>query len=69
MSKTILVVDDDNDVKESSQVLLMDEGFDVALACDGRIGIEQFEKNNPDITFLDVSGGFHLLREGGKENF
>lgn len=52
--KSILIIDDDNDVKESTQVMLMDEGFKVFLACDGKQGVEAYLKNKPDMTFMDL---------------
>jgi len=51
---SILLIDDDVDVKESTQVMLMDEGYTVNLACDGMQGIEAYEKTHPEITFLDI---------------
>ena len=54
MSIKILVIDDDTDVKEATQVMLMHEGYDVMLACDGKSGIEKYEQFQPDMTFLDI---------------
>jgi len=54
MVKTILVIDDDTDIKESTQVMLMNEGYKVEVACNGEIGLESYEKNHPDMTFLDI---------------
>lgn len=34
--------------------MLMDEGFNVELACDGLRGIKAFKKIKPKITFLDI---------------
>lgn len=51
---SILLIDDDIDVKESTKVMLMDEGFKVDLACDGMVGVEEYEKTCPEITFLDI---------------
>lgn len=50
----ILVIDDDRDVKESTQIMLTDEGYEVSIACDGKQGLIEFERNKPDITFLDI---------------
>ncbi len=51
---SILLIDDDTDVKESTQVMLMDEGYQVDLACDGMKGVEAYQKIHPEITFLDI---------------
>jgi len=53
-SKTVLLVDDDMDVLESTQYLLMDEGFDVITAKNGEEAINEFTSNKPDIIFMDI---------------
>ena len=53
-SKTVLLVDDDMDVLESTQYLLMDEGFDVITAKNGEEAINEFSSNKPDIIFMDI---------------
>ncbi len=53
-SKTVLLVDDDMDVLESTQYLLMDEGFDVITAKNGEEAINVFRSNKPDIIFMDI---------------
>jgi len=54
MTQTILIADDDTDVKESTQVMLMDYGYKVITACDGKEAVAKYEETHPDITFLDV---------------
>ena len=54
MSHTILIADDDTDVKESTQVMLMDYGYKVITACDGKEAVTKYEEAHPDITFLDI---------------
>ena len=51
---SILLIDDDADVKESTQVMLMDEGYKVNLACDGMAGVDKYDETRPDMTFLDI---------------
>lgn len=51
---SILIIDDDVDVKESTLVMLMDEGYSVELACDGIEGVKMYKKIKPEITFLDI---------------
>ncbi len=52
--KTILIVDDDTNLKESTGLLLEAKGYDVVLACDGRQAIEKYERTRPDLTFMDI---------------
>ncbi len=53
-SKTVMLVDDDMDVLESTQYLLMDEGFDVITAKNGEEAINEFRSNKPQIIFMDI---------------
>jgi len=53
-SKTVLLVDDDMDVLESTQYLLMDEGLDVITAKNGQEAINEFIINKPHIIFMDI---------------
>lgn len=63
----ILVIDDDRDVKESTQIMLMDEGYEVSIACDGKQGVEEYKRYKPDITFLDIKmpemDGYEAFRQ------
>ena len=56
MEKTtkILLVDDDSDYLEVTQLMLMDEGYDVIPATNGEDGITKFRESKPDIVFLDI---------------
>ena len=56
MEKTtkILLVDDDSDYLEVTQLMLMDEGYDVIPAINGEDGITKFRESKPDIVFLDI---------------
>ncbi len=53
-NKTILVVDDDIDLKESTGLLLKEDGYNVVLACDGRQAIKKYEATKPDLTLMDI---------------
>jgi len=53
-SKTILLADDDSDVLESTQYLLMEEGFNVITATNGKQATEQYKEFNPDVVFMDI---------------
>ena len=50
----VLIVDDEVFIRESLSIFLEDEGFEVITAENGRIGVEKFIKNKPDIVILDL---------------
>ena len=53
-SKTILIADDDLDVLESTQYILLDEGYEVITAHDGADAVDMYKKYKPDMVFLDI---------------
>jgi UDP-3-O-acyl N-acetylglucosamine deacetylase len=65
--KTILVVDDEDRVRESVREILTDEGYRVIEASDGRRVIGLIQKNHPDLVLLDIwmpeLDGIGLLKE------
>ena len=52
--KKVLVVDDDVDFCEATQLLLDSKGFEVVLAHDGKEGLEKMRSEEPDLVILDV---------------
>lgn len=52
--KKILVIDDEIYIRDSVIGFLEDFGFDVIDAENGRIGLEQFEKESPDLVLCDL---------------
>lgn len=55
MQKSILVVEDDADIRESIAYLLADEGYDVACAGDGREALTYLhEGHTPSLILLDM---------------
>lgn len=54
MSKNILVVDDDKDIRELVAVYLKTEDFNVKLAENGEEALDLNEKNSFDLVILDV---------------
>jgi len=52
---TVLVVDDDADIRVLVRELLEGEGFEVREAEDGRAALRAFAENEPDVVVLDVS--------------
>lgn len=61
--KKILVIDDEQGIRDMFRFLLEPEGFEVFTANDGVEGIEMVKKDNFDIVFLDV----HMPRMRGPE--
>jgi DNA-binding response OmpR family regulator len=63
--KTILIVDDDPDVRLSLQVRLKASHYDVILAGDGVASIAEARKHMPDLILLDLGlpagDGFSVL--------
>ena len=54
VKKKVLVVDDDEDLAELVKILLSQEGYEVALAPNGKVGVEMVDSFEPDLIILDV---------------
>jgi two-component system phosphate regulon response regulator PhoB len=54
MSKTVLVVDDDQDVRSFVVTVLEQNGYVPLVAKDGVEGLEMIESSAPDLVILDV---------------
>ena len=50
--KTILVVDDDEDIRETVSSALTDDGYDVRLAVNGKDALDQLEEMSPPVPCL-----------------
>ncbi len=65
--KTILLVDDDSDIVESMRAVLEGRGYRVLVARDGNAGLGVAERENPDLTVLDMmmpkKSGFLVLEK------
>ncbi len=62
----VLVVDDDQDLREVLRMVLEDAGFQVVMAESGPKGLEVAERERPDLMLLDVmmperTEGFHVV--------
>ena len=62
----ILIVEDDQHLRDGLSALLQSEGYDTLIAEDGLRGLELFETSRPDFCLLDVMmpgiDGFELCR-------
>lgn len=54
MSKKILVVDDEPDIRAILKQVLEAHGYAVITASGAKEGIEQIQKSSPDLMFLDI---------------
>ena len=52
--KTILLVDDDRDIRATMKATLEQLGAKILLAADGNEAVEQAEKNSPHLIVLDM---------------
>lgn len=64
---TILIVDDEEDIREVLEIALVDMGHQVLLAPDGKKALELFEAHHPAIVITDIKmpvmGGIELLKQ------
>lgn len=65
--KTVLLVDDDNDIIESMRTVLESKGYKVIVARDGNAGLTVAEREDPDLIVLDMmmpkKSGFLVLEK------
>lgn len=54
MQHTVLVVDDDQDIRDSLRALLEDEGYRVRTACDGAEAVAAMHEEPPCFVILDL---------------
>ena len=54
MAKKILVVDDEKPISDIIKFNLEKEGYEVVVAYDGEVALEQVEAENPDLIILDL---------------
>jgi DNA-binding response OmpR family regulator len=69
----IIVIDDDPDILEASEVVLTSRGFEVITAADAETGYKSIIAQNPDLIILDVmmkepDDGFFLAQKLRKED-
>lgn len=65
--KTILVVDDEQDLRDALSAAFEDEGFIVLKAADGQSGLDSALEHKPDLIMLDLKmpniGGLEVLKQ------
>ena len=71
-SAKILIVDDDQDIRDSLQVFLEGQQYTVTTAADRAEGMERIKAEKPDLLILDVmmstwQDGFEMARELKKD--
>lgn len=54
MPKTILVVDDEPDIRDSVKMILETNGYNVITAVDGNDCLDKLKKQKPDLILLDI---------------
>lgn len=66
-NKKILLVEDDENIREMYQMKLEMEGYRVVAVGDGRKALELIKKENPNLVLLDIllpkKDGFEILKE------
>jgi len=71
MSK-ILVIDDDKSIRESLELYLAEEGYEVRTASTGTEGLNRFVRDLPDVVILDIRlpdiDGFTVLEDLREED-
>lgn len=67
MEKTILIVEDDANIRELLQLYLAQEGYRIETAQDGADGLRAVKRAHPDLVLLDlmmpVMDGTQMIRE------
>jgi CheY-like chemotaxis protein len=54
MSKTIMVVDDEGDIRETVKAVLEKEGYSVVTAISGDDALKKWTTNKPDLILMDI---------------
>jgi two-component system nitrogen regulation response regulator NtrX len=54
MSRTILIVDDEKDIRTALTGILEDEGYQVITASSGMEALETVRQEMPDLVLLDI---------------
>ncbi len=64
--KTVLVIDDEQDIAEAVRSILEDEGYKVVTCANGREALQSLDPVRPDLAIVDVMmpvmNGFETIR-------
>ena len=67
MKHRILVIDDENAIRDSLKMILEYDGYECLLAPSGQDGLTRVERDEPDLVFLDIKmpgmDGLEVLRK------
>ena len=67
MAKTLLIIEDDGNIRELLRLYLEQEGYTVESASDGAEGLRAFKRIHPDLVLLDVMmpqmDGWQVIKE------
>ena len=71
-SGKIMIVDDDRNICELLRLYIEKEGFETAIANDGKAAVQMFDSVNPDLMLLDIMlpelDGWQVCREVRKKS-
>jgi DNA-binding response OmpR family regulator len=66
VARRVLLIEDDSRIRRVLRLALQDEGYDVAEAADGELGLEELARDEPDVVLLDLMlpgmDGFSVCR-------
>ncbi len=64
---SILIIEDNEAIRENLEELLELEGYDLSTAENGEVGVAKFHESNPDLVICDVSmpvkNGYEVLED------
>lgn len=67
MTKTLLIIEDDSNIRELLRLYLEQEGYTIETATDGMDGVRAFKRIHPDLVLLDVMmpqmDGWQVIKE------
>src|SRR5690348_9874521 len=67
MNTTILIADDDVNIRRVTQLYLENEGFQIKIACDGKEALDILEQEKIDCAVIDIMmpniDGFELCKK------
>lgn len=70
--KKVMIVDDEDDIRQMLGKIVKRQGFEVVTCGDGITAVDMFKKEKPDLTFLDLYipelRGWEVLQEIRKIN-